>query len=87
MPQFTQQVVVTRLGKACRASAALEGEVFTDGSMIQPSPQRARRAGWSVVTTDSLGRFLTAFYGCTGDGWPSPYRAELQGVLQALTIT
>ena len=43
------------------ASGSLSGLVFTDGSAVHPSCELCRRAGWGLVMTDGLGRFLAPF--------------------------
>ena len=57
------------------------GLVGTDGSMINPRPACARRAGWSAVKCDREGNVLYAAYGACPDRCPTAHRAELWAFL------
>ena len=59
----------------------------TDGSLIDPKPARAARAGWSVVLRTAEGMPAEAAYGSCPDRCPSVPRSEAWGVLMALRIS
>ena len=60
------------------------GLVGTDGSMINPRPVGARRAGWSAVKCDREGKVLYAVHGTCPDRCPTAHRAELWALYPAV---
>ena len=71
-------------GSAQMNDNTFTGQASSDGSMIDPRPVRARRAGWSAVSTDEQGELLFALYGPCPDRCPTSHRAELWGIMMVV---
>ena len=64
----------------------LEGNIYTDGSMLHSRPKSARRAGYALVTLHSSGKILNAIYGPHYCLEPTAYKAELFAVYRAIAL-
>ena len=58
------------------------GLAATDGSMLNPAPIAARRAGWSAVAVDEQGCVKHALYGVLQVLRPTAYKAELFAMIR-----
>lgn len=65
-------------------NVVIRGTVGTDGSLMHPTPAKARRSGWSVVSVDASGALKVAIYGTCPDRVPSSHRAELWDIREAV---
>ena len=66
------------------APAVFSGKAYTDGSLRNNRPIRARRAGWSAVQTGAGGELVFATFGPSPDRCPTAHRAEILAILQLL---
>ena len=65
-------------------AAVFRGKAYTDGSLRNNRPIRARRAGWSAVQASPQGELVFALYGPCPDRCPTAHRAEVMAILHIL---
>ena len=66
-----------------KPQATVSGRLYTDGACRGRYP-RLKRAGTGIVQINESGELLWALHVVAGDPWPSPFRAELQALVEVV---